>query len=83
MGKLGRIQRLQPLISSGALRFSRRQVTLLEQLRQFPMGAHDDGPDALENRGGQGDKGTDRRDPRMSFSCHRFEIAAPSAPGRG
>ncbi len=48
MGKLGRIQRLQPLISSGALRFSRRQVTLLEQLRQFPMGAHDDGPDALE-----------------------------------
>ena len=46
--KLGRIQRLQPLISSGALRFSRRQVTLLEQLRQFPMGAHDDGPDALE-----------------------------------
>ena len=46
--KLGRIQRLQPLISSGTLRFSRRQVTLLEQLRQFPMGAHDDGPDALE-----------------------------------
>ncbi len=46
--KLGRIQRLQPLVSSGTLRFSRRQVTLLDQLRQFPMGAHDDGPDALE-----------------------------------
>ncbi len=46
--KLGRIQRLQPLITSGALRFSRRQVRLLEQLRQFPFAAHDDGPDALE-----------------------------------
>ena len=46
--KLGRIQRLQPLIISGTLRFSRRHVTLVEQLRQFPFAAHDDGPDALE-----------------------------------
>lgn len=46
--KIGRIQRLQPLISSGRLRFSRRHTTLMEQLRQFPMAAHDDGPDALE-----------------------------------
>ncbi|UCD75504.1 MAG: phage terminase large subunit [Phycisphaerales bacterium] len=46
--KLGRIQRLQPLIASGTLRFSKRHITLLEQLRQFPLGAHDDGPDALE-----------------------------------
>ncbi len=23
-------------------------MTLLEQLRQFPLGAHDDGPDALQ-----------------------------------
>ena len=46
--KLGRIQRLQPLITSGTLRLCRRHVTLLEQLRQFPLGAHDDGPDALE-----------------------------------
>ena len=36
--KLGRIQRLQPLITSGTLRFSRRHVTLVEQLRQFPFG---------------------------------------------
>ena len=46
--KLGRIQRLQPLIRSGALQFSRRHRTLLEQLRLFPKAAHDDGPDALE-----------------------------------
>ena len=46
--KLGRIQRLQPLISAGRLQLSRRHGALLEQLRQFPMAAHDDGPDALE-----------------------------------
>jgi predicted phage terminase large subunit-like protein len=46
--KLGRIQRLQPLVSSGTIRFSRRHRTLLDQLRQFPRAAHDDGPDALE-----------------------------------
>ncbi len=46
--KLGRVQRLQPLIASGTLRFSRRHTHLLEQLRQFPAAAHDDGPDALE-----------------------------------
>ena len=46
--KLGRIQSLQPRVSTGILRFSRRQRTLLDQLRQFPKAAHDDGPDALE-----------------------------------
>ncbi|MCH8824634.1 MAG: phage terminase large subunit [Planctomycetes bacterium] len=46
--KEGRIQSLQPHISSGTIRFSRRHITLVDQLRQFPMGAHDDGPDALE-----------------------------------
>lgn len=46
--KLGRIEGLQPLITSGTIRFSKRHITLLEQLRQFPMAAHDDGPDALE-----------------------------------
>ncbi len=29
------------------LRLCRCHVGLLEQLRQFPLGAHDDGPDAL------------------------------------
>jgi hypothetical protein len=46
--KVLRIQALQPAISSGAIRFSRRHTVLLEQLRQFPHAAHDDGPDALE-----------------------------------
>lgn len=46
--KLGRIQSLQPLVASGTIRFSRRHQTLLDQLRQFPKGNHDDGPDALE-----------------------------------
>ncbi|QYU68413.1 hypothetical protein J4558_27035 [Leptolyngbya sp. 15MV] len=30
------------------MRQHRRQSTLLDQLRHFPLGAHDDGPDALE-----------------------------------
>lgn len=46
--KAGRIQRLQPMISTGRIRFSRRHTTLLQQLKQFPLAAHDDGPDALE-----------------------------------
>ncbi|MCH8316556.1 MAG: phage terminase large subunit [Planctomycetes bacterium] len=46
--KLGRIQSLQPMISSGMVRFSRHHRVLLDQLRQFPMAAHDDGPDALQ-----------------------------------
>jgi len=43
-----RIQRLQPLVKNGTLRFARRQKTLLDQLRFFPLADHDDGPDALE-----------------------------------
>lgn len=46
--KQSRIESLQPLIAQGVLWFSRRHNTLLEQLRQYPLGAHDDGPDALE-----------------------------------
>ena len=46
--KLGRIQSLEPLISTGMLSLSRRHQKLLDQLRQFPKAAHDDGPDALE-----------------------------------
>jgi predicted phage terminase large subunit-like protein len=46
--KLGRIQRLQPLVTSGGIRFSRKQTMLVEQLMQHPYAAHDDGPDALE-----------------------------------
>ncbi len=46
--KVSRIQSLEPLVSSGRLRFSRRHRQLIDQLRQFPKAAHDDGPDALE-----------------------------------
>ena len=46
--KVLRIQTLQPDIRNGYLRFCRDQTELLRQLEQFPLGRHDDGPDALE-----------------------------------
>ncbi|MEO0482507.1 MAG: phage terminase large subunit [Planctomycetota bacterium] len=45
--KRARIELLEPAITQQRLRFCRRHNLLLEQLRQFPLGAHDDGPDAL------------------------------------
>jgi predicted phage terminase large subunit-like protein len=49
--KLVRIRRLGPYLSQRRLRFlSNSPATrmLIDQLRDFPTGAHDDGPDALE-----------------------------------
>lgn len=46
--KIGRIGGLQALIKSGTILFSRRHRLLLEQLKFFPKGMHDDGLDALE-----------------------------------
>jgi predicted phage terminase large subunit-like protein len=49
--KLVRIRRLGPYLSRRKIRFhSRSPATrlLVDQLRDFPLGAHDDGPDALE-----------------------------------
>lgn len=49
--KLVRIRRLTPLLGQGLLRFKSRSpgtLLLVEQLRDFPHGDHDDGPDALE-----------------------------------
>jgi len=43
-----RIERLQPPLAAGLIRLHASQTSLLEQLRQWPSGAHDDGPDALE-----------------------------------
>jgi predicted phage terminase large subunit-like protein len=43
-----RIQRLQPPMAAGLIRLHSSQTSLLEQLRQWPSGAHDDGPDCLE-----------------------------------
>ncbi|HEX3598894.1 MAG TPA: hypothetical protein VHU84_02055, partial [Lacipirellulaceae bacterium] len=49
--KLVRIRRLAPFLSQRHMRFlstSPETRMLVEQLRDFPAGAHDDGPDALE-----------------------------------
>lgn len=46
--KQARIEGLETLVTQGQIVFSRRHKILLEQLRQFPHGKHDDGPDALE-----------------------------------
>jgi len=46
--KLLRIQSLQPDVKNGYLLFRPDQRELLEELNQFPLGRHDDGPDALE-----------------------------------
>lgn len=46
--KYMRIQTLQPDIKNKYIKFNRRHKRLLEQLIQYPMAAHDDGPDALE-----------------------------------
>ena len=46
--KVMRVQTLQPDVKNKYIKFNRHHKRLLEQLTQFPMGAHDDGPDALE-----------------------------------
>jgi len=43
-----RIQSLQPFIKNGYILFSEKHKTLLQQLKEYPMGKNDDGPDALE-----------------------------------
>jgi len=51
VNKLMRIRRLGPYLSQRRLRFlstSPSTQLLVDQLRDFPLGAHDDGPDALE-----------------------------------
>ncbi len=46
--KVARVSSLSPLVESGSILFRQDQKDLIEQLIQFPRGAHDDGPDALE-----------------------------------
>ena len=48
MDKLLSIQTLQPWIKNGWILFRRNMRELLTQLMHYPMGDHDDGPDALE-----------------------------------
>jgi len=46
--KQQRIMAMEAEVSQGLIAFSKRHSLLLEQLRSFPGGKHDDGPDALE-----------------------------------
>jgi predicted phage terminase large subunit-like protein len=46
--KGARIARLQPLLAAGHLMLSKRHMTLVNQMLEFPTGRRDDGPDALE-----------------------------------
>jgi predicted phage terminase large subunit-like protein len=46
--KRTRIAALEPEIAQGRLIFARQHTLLMEQLRSFPLGKHDDGPDAVE-----------------------------------
>ena len=46
--KLQRIASLEPQVSQGQIVFNSTHELLMEQLRAFPMGKHDDGPDALQ-----------------------------------
>lgn len=51
VNKRVRIRRLGPLLSARKLRFNRYSPSvalLVDQLKSFPVGDHDDGPDALE-----------------------------------
>ena len=43
-----RIERLQPPVKAGLIRFNAAHVTLIDQLQQWPNADHDDGPDALD-----------------------------------
>lgn len=43
-----RIERLQPPIKAGLIRFNPDHATLIDQLQQWPNGDHDDGPDCLD-----------------------------------
>ena len=46
--KIARIQALQPFLKTGKIQLSRKHRALIDQLKYFPKGQHDDGPDALE-----------------------------------
>ena len=48
LNKRERIQSMHPLIKGGTIIFNRLHQTLLDQLRYFPKGKYDDGPDALQ-----------------------------------
>ena len=55
--KMLRIQTLQPWIKNGWIVFRRNMRALIDQLIHYPMGDHDDGPDALEQLKGMIEEG--------------------------
>lgn len=72
VNKKVRIRRLSPWLSQRRMRFRRRSPgikLLLSQLQDFPLGDHDDGPDALEmavrkiTQGMHGGQGTQTENP--------------------
>ena len=80
--KVVRIRRLTELLTRGLLRFKRDSAgarLLVRQLRDFPNGDHDDGPDALEMA-----VRLSRalwRQPAEPEPVMRFEFLNPIAPG--
>ena len=48
LNKRERIQSMHPLIKNGTIIFNRLHQSLLDQLRYFPKGKYDDGPDSLQ-----------------------------------
>lgn len=51
LNKMLRIRLIGKHLATGCIKFKRGSPSaelLVEQLRDFPLGAHDDGPDALE-----------------------------------
>lgn len=48
INKMLRIESLQPLIKNKYIKFNRNHKALLQQLKEYPMGKNDDGPDGLQ-----------------------------------
>jgi hypothetical protein len=48
ISKEQRIFGMETYLTTDTVLFSRKHTTLLDQLKYFPRGEHDDGPDALE-----------------------------------
>jgi phage terminase large subunit-like protein len=51
---------LQPLVKNATIQFSKKHQTLLDQMKYFPKGAHDDGLDALQMAVELAQKATDK-----------------------
>jgi len=67
-----RIESLQPHVLNGLIRLHPSQQTLLQQLRHWPKGDHDDGPDALEMLWGLAVKSGSFGTPRTSGLLREF-----------